>query len=701
MKQAVIARFGTFEVDFDSGEIRKAGFRIRVQQQPFKVLVALLEQPGAVVTREELRARIWPTASFGDFDQAVNVAVAKLRIALGDSAENPRFIQTVPRRGYRFVAPVQREGVAVEMSASPAASESPAWNIAEPPRSHQRPRSDYRTNVVMAALALILIAVAYLIFRPNQLNLEFRRITYSRGYIRSARFGPDGSSVVFGGAWNGNSPQLFWTQPGTPDARSYPLPDADILAVSKQGQLAILLNRRAGVLLVSHGTLALMPITGGAPREVLDDVQDADWDRDAEKLAVVHWVGDHCRLEYPIGTALYDASGGHWLSNIRVSPRDNLIAFMDHPLEGDDAGTLQVVDFAGHRRALTSSWVSLGALAWDASGNIWFSGNELVAGRLRSRAIYQVDMAGKQKEMFHESGDLTLHDLSPDGRLLVTRDVERYEAIGVFDGVRSDLSWLDFSRVDDLSADGDTVLMTVEGSAASTDYNVYLRKTDGSAPVRLGEGYGAAISPDGKSVLAVAPFGTKSNAGPQFTLLPVGPGEPKFLTNDSISHTFGAWFPDGQRIVFRGSDPGHAARAWIQPVSGGHPTPVTPEGTSGTQLSPDGKLLCARDTEGEFWIYSLDGGSPQRIKGIAGDDRPIRWSKDGKSIFVAKADRLPVQVLRVDLASGHRDLAQELMPRDPAGVIPDISFTFATPDGRDYVYSYFRLQSDLYVASRR
>src|SRR5438874_6903229 len=101
-----VVRFGTYEIALHSGELRKAGVRIRVQQQPLKLLEILLEHPGEIVTRKELRSRIWPNESFGDFDQAVNVAIAKLRGALGDSADNPRYIETLPRRGYRFIAPV-------------------------------------------------------------------------------------------------------------------------------------------------------------------------------------------------------------------------------------------------------------------------------------------------------------------------------------------------------------------------------------------------------------------------------------------------------------------------------------------------------------------------------------------------------------------------------------------------------------------
>ena len=104
-------RFGAFEADLHSGEVRKSGNRIKLQDQPFKVLEILLERPGSLVTREELQTRIWPEETYGDFDHAVNVAVGKLRMALGDSADNPCFIETVPRRGYRFVATLDCEPV--------------------------------------------------------------------------------------------------------------------------------------------------------------------------------------------------------------------------------------------------------------------------------------------------------------------------------------------------------------------------------------------------------------------------------------------------------------------------------------------------------------------------------------------------------------------------------------------------------------
>jgi TolB-like protein/DNA-binding winged helix-turn-helix (wHTH) protein/Flp pilus assembly protein TadD len=127
-----VARFGTFEVSFDSGEVRRAGLKIRIQQQPLKLLEILLERPGELVSREELRNRLWVHESFGDFDQAVNIAIGKLRNALGDSAENPRFIETLPKRGYRFIAEVstvdldgKSGGIASEPSESPSRASAP------------------------------------------------------------------------------------------------------------------------------------------------------------------------------------------------------------------------------------------------------------------------------------------------------------------------------------------------------------------------------------------------------------------------------------------------------------------------------------------------------------------------------------------------------------------------------------------------
>jgi TolB-like protein/DNA-binding winged helix-turn-helix (wHTH) protein/Flp pilus assembly protein TadD len=137
-----VVRFGTYEVSFQSGEVRKAGLRIRVQQQPMKLLEILLEHPGEVVTREELRSRVWADESFGDFDQAVNIAIAKLRSALGDSAENPRFIETLPKRGYRFIADVS----VLDADARPKRPESAAGDLSATEATEAKDKGDSNDN---------------------------------------------------------------------------------------------------------------------------------------------------------------------------------------------------------------------------------------------------------------------------------------------------------------------------------------------------------------------------------------------------------------------------------------------------------------------------------------------------------------------------------------------------------------------------
>lgn len=695
-------QFGIYEVDLDEGELRKAGIRIKVQQQPFKVLRALLEHPGELVTREQLHDRIWPGATFGDFDQAVNVAVAKLRTAVGDSADNPRFIETVPRRGYRFIAPVHSEDSAHSVL-SPAAMKGNELRLSVP--SAVRPRSRLGKRAALGAaiaMGIIALAVGLFLFRPAQTPYVFHRISYGKGAVRSARFGPDGRSIIYGAAWNDKPVQLFWTQVESPESRQYPLPDADILDVSPQGELAILINRRAGVGWISRGTLATMPIAGGAPRELLENVQDADWDYAGKNLAIVHWAGRRCNLEFPIGTVIYGVTGGRWLSDVRVSPRGDSLAFLEHPLEGDDAGVAEVIDLNGHKKTMTRFWSSVRGLVWDPSGeSLWFSGSEPQGDRESPRAVYRLALSGGLQRVVSESSNLTLHDVSRERGLLLSRDVERYEILANVSGVTRDLSWLDFSRADALSADGRSVLLTVEGEAAGKNYEVYMRATDGSPPVKLGEGYGSAISPDGHSVLAIAAFGSGVDAVPQLVLLPVGKGTKRLLSRDAIAHYGGAWFLDPSHIVFVGSKPEHDVQTWLQDLTGGAPRAITPEGVAGTRPSPDGKFLCTVDEDGTIWIYPIAGNKPAPLKGAEKGELPVGWSEDGQQVYVARSDYLPARVYGIERVTGRRVLLREIAPPDPAGIIPDISSVYVTPKADTFVYSYFRLQSDLYMATSK
>jgi Tol biopolymer transport system component len=421
-----------------------------------------------------------------------------------------------------------------------------------------------------------------------------------------------------------------------------------------------------------------------------------------KNLAIVQWSGRRCSLQYPIGKTIYSVTGGRWLSDVRISPRRDALAFLEHPLEGDDAGYVQLVDLKGQKRVLSGFWLSVRGMAWDRSADaLWFSASDSAGERELPRAVYQLSLSGKLRRVVSESGDLTFHDLSPDGAMLISRDVERYEILANIAGVMRDLSWLNFSRADDLSHDGQVLVITVEGEAASRDYEVYVRKTDGSPPVKLGVGYGSAISPDRQWVLAVAPFGSGPDAVPQIVLWPVGKGTRKVLSQESIAQYTGGWFPDGKRIFFAGSKPGHSVQTWMQDLNGGPPQAITPEGVRGTLVSPDGKLMTAVDDAGTVWLYPLGGGSGEKLHNIGAQEIPIAWSSSGRELYLADSDYLPAKVYRLDRFTGRHELVRELAPSDSAGVIPDISSVFASADGRTMVYSYFRMQSDLYTATSK
>jgi DNA-binding winged helix-turn-helix (wHTH) protein len=292
-------RFGAFEADLPSGEVRKCGSRIKLQEQPFKVLQILLEHPGDLVTREELQSRIWPKDSFGDFDHAVNVAVGKLRAALGDSAENPSFIETVPRRGYRFVAKLDEGPVDTH-------PQLPAINGVRPSRVVS---VFNRTLLALLAVVISGILVGSGVFLGHRTTKwqppDFQRLTVSRGTVYSARFAPDGHSVIYAASWDGGPTEIFSIDPKIPGARSLGLPATQLLAVSSSGEMAVLQPIDYRFLLTGRGTLGQVPLTGGSPRQLAENIDWADWSTDAATLAAVRNVNGKQRLEFPLGHVLY------------------------------------------------------------------------------------------------------------------------------------------------------------------------------------------------------------------------------------------------------------------------------------------------------------------------------------------------------------------------------------------------------------
>src|SRR6201981_1849109 len=545
------------------------------------------------------------------------------------------------------------------------------------------------------ALVATLTAGAYFLGKRDGLAVSispptYQQLTFRGGTIRQARFAPDGKTIIYSAAWEGNPVELFTTRPESPESRPFGLNGAEVLSFSVNGEMAVLLKSQNVAPYINEGTLGRVPLGGGAPREVLEHVQWADWSPDGLNLAIVRGVAGQSRLEYPIGKVLYQTGG--WLSHPRISPKGDAIGVIEHPVRRDDAGSVAVIDLAGKKKTLSTGWETVWGLGWSPTGSeIWFSSTRIGYGRYLSA----VNLNGKERLLAREPGTLTLQDVARDGRVLLTRDVPRVGIVGLAPGAKKerDLSWLDWSAPKDLSADGSTLLFVESGEAGGDNYAAYMRKTDGTPAVRLGDGTAFALSPDMKWAIGGLP-----RPPVQYYLLPTGPGEQKPLTNDKINHAEARWFPDGKQIVFSGNEPGHGLRLYVQDISGGRPHAISPEGVNSSlfAVSPDGKLVSAVGPDGKAYLYPTEGGEPRPVSGLGEGDVPINWTGDGRSLFTYHLGEIPAKVYRLDLATGHKQFWKQLVPPDISGVT-EITGIMITPDGRSYVYEYARTLSDLYL----
>ena len=590
--------------------------------------------------------------------------------------------------------PPSGSGATAISSAASAGSSSATKTVAEPRRFGL---------AILAACSVVALAVGVLAGRlffsePPPPPPLYRQLTFRRGSIRSARFAPDGQTILYSAAWQGTPMDVFTARPEAPEARSMGLNRTQLMSVSSTSEMAVLLNAHAVGTWVTMGTLARAPLVGGAPREVLEHVQWADWAPDGSGLAVVRDYNGQNRLEYPIGKVLYETGG--WIGHPRFSPQGDKIAFLDHPVQGDDRGSVAVVDMNGKKKVLSGEWYTVQGLAWSPKGDeVWFTASKSGI----DRTLSAVTLGGKERMVLRLPGALMLLDMGKDGRVLLMRASWRRELIGVAsdETKQRDLSWLDYSYPAELSGDGKTLLFDEEGGGGSLDYSksgglsyaVYLRKTDGSPAVLLGPGGAIALSPDGKWAIAQT-----QDSPSQLRLLPTGPGEARALTNDNISHSWAHWFPDGKRILFAGNEPGHGVKLFVYDLATGMSKPISQEGVNGSTfvISPDGQWVAGIGPDQKGYLYPVGGGNPVPIPGFNPAEEPITWSDDNSSIYVYQPGELPASVYRLDVHSGKRTLWKQLMPSDPAGV-ETIGPIIMTPDAKMCVFGYHRMLADLYL----
>jgi WD40 repeat protein len=524
----------------------------------------------------------------------------------------------------------------------------------------------------------------------------FHRLTWRRGTVLSARFAPDGQTVLYSASWDGGPSAIYIKRPESPDAVPLGLPSAVLLAVSLSGEMAIQLNSRPAILASSQGTLARAPFTGGTPREIAEGIVQADWGPGGS-LVVSRNAGARRLLEYPLGKILYETTG--YVGSPRLSPRGDLIAFIDHPIPDDDLGSIAIVDLSGKKRILSKEWGSVRGLSWSPSGSeVWFT-----ASMGGNHSLYGVSLSGRQRTIARMPADVLLLDVNRAGRVLLIQADERMgiKYFGPGESRERDLSWLNWSLLFDISPDGRTIVMNEDGGATGPNYVVCLRRTDGSPVLRLGEGYAGPLSPDGKWVSS-----RMLKPGSPIVLLPTGSGEPKEIPSQGLSNVLArGWFPDGKWLLALAQEEGRGPnRLFMLSVDGEKPRAVSGEGAvsrvGNSPVSPDGRLVAAVGADRKIALYPVVGGEPRPVPGSAEDDLPLRWSAGGDSLFVSermKGLSAPARIYTLDIRTGARVLWKELFPEDSAGVIGSLAVCI-TPDGQSYAYSYHLLLSELYVA---
>jgi dipeptidyl aminopeptidase/acylaminoacyl peptidase len=528
----------------------------------------------------------------------------------------------------------------------------------------------------------------------------FERLTFRLGDARAARFAPDGETILYSAQWGGQPSEVFSTRTTSRGSRALGITDAKLVAVSSTEEMALLLRPRVANWGVDQGTLARAPVAGGAPREVADDVIDADWSPDGRDLAVVQVPesGD-VQLQFPIGHVLYAPGPPHWISRLRVSPRGDRVAFFEHAVEGDTHGDLRLVDRQGRVTTLSAGYSTDTGLAWSADGS------EIRVSATRTggegQQIRRVDLTGRERVAVEVAGELALLDSSRTGDMLIGRGTTWTEVRARRQGAADEveLAAANLGFLSDLSADGRRVLGTDIGQGSGPNYKLYVQETDGEAPVWLAEGDGQALSPDGRSALALL----RNSSPQQLVVVPTGAGETRVLEPGSVTrYERAAWDPGGQRVVFAGAEGEGEMRLYVQDLGGGPPRPVGPPGVRllkvGRPVSPDGTRVVAAGPDGVPALYPLAGGAPVAVHGLAETDVPLCFTPDGRELFVARYDETPPRIERVEIASG-RTRPWTGMPRSrPSGLEGDYTL-LVTPDGASYAYSYVRVMRDIYLVT--
>lgn len=677
-----VATFGPFELQLDTGELSKYGQRVRLQRAPFHILSALLEHPGRVITREELRAKVWPSNTFVDFESGLNTAMNRLRTALGDSAESPIYVETLTRVGYRFIAPVIIS--ASESGILSTATASPQGGVVEV----AGPRKRGIVFWVSIAIAAAAVAIPLLRRTLSPAPVAFRQLTFARATISNARFLSDGKQVIYDAAVNGRFAHLFITSTANAPAaqtRDLGYEKVVLASVSQTGNIAMFVQTKGK----EEGTLEQFSINGGTPRILSSQARDVDWSPDGTLCFLTHNNGTYS-IEFPPGHKLYSSS--FRINDLRVSPQRDKVAFLEHPIPGDDAGRVMLVDSRGKSRILSDGWESVDGLAWQPQrGEIWFT----AARSGVDRTLMAVDQNGRSRLISQIPGGMLLRDISSSGDVLIARASSHMMMLhgDLNTTSRRDISWLDWSTPTAVSSDGRLVLFDESGQGGGSRYTIYLFHLDVRSAERIGEGRSLDLTADGLWAL------TQDAADlSQVSLVSVPGHKTTRVSSYGMEYRWAKFLPssEGLQILFSGNYPGKTPQLYKQHLPNDAPSPVS------SSLSLDHGIV---DTSGHFaaglsdsstlWIIDLRNGL---TKSVANPERmqPLAFA-DNNRLFATRRNDNSLLFDYLDTTTGALTPFR-IEPFDGTGVAEILPVRLAR-NLHSFVYSRLQTLSTLYVVS--
>ncbi len=583
---------------------------------------------------------------------------------------------------------------ALENFSATSQSFSPFWA----PIAAQN-RSTSRKWAALVAGLLICAGLAGWVLRGRSAQApSFKQITFRRGNVLRARFTPDGQNVVYSATWDGHPSEIFMSRLDGSGVRAVGLPRADLMAVNAQGELLLLLKSSQWTgTSAGFGTLALSSLDGGTPREVLGGVKGADFASDGKALAVIYQEqeGGPQHLDYPLGTRIM-TSNSELLGAPRISPQGDKVAFVHSSTAlgaiGTEGGSsaqrgIAVVDRAGKRLDLKMEgavWDEY--LAWSRDGREIF-----FATRVGLRAV---DLDGHVRPVSVDATPSLIHDISPQGQMLLERELYTTSSMVCSNGHDLDLGWQENTYISGFSRDGSLALLFETGGIEANRYRPLLRRFDHSPPKVLAPGIPQDLSPDGDFALVFIP-----GDHPKLQMVPTGLGVPRDLGLEGWVLTGGRFSKNGTHVYATARQGTGHLRILKLPMDGSRGT-LLPESIQNIKAySPDGKQLLCIDAKGHPSITSDEGGTPRALPWtLEPGESIIEWIAPDEALVMHPEDALHLRLDRVELSSGRRTVSQRLVPPDPASVTRLYNVR-VSGDGKTVGFTYTRIPvSDLLVA---